>query len=196
MGNFIELPKPKLKGEMSVEEAIAKRRSKRKFTSYELSMEEISQLLWAGQGITDSAKKLRAIPSAGALYPLEIYIVKKDGFYHYIPQGHKLELLKSEDLRGGLTGATWGQNFISEAPISIVICAVRSRVTSKYGLRGGRYVDVEVGHAAENIHLEAVSLGLSSVPVGAYSDESVSRLLELPPDHEPIYIIPVGREKK
>ena len=194
-GKFIDLPKPKTKGTVSVEETIAKRRSKRSYSSKALSNEQISQLLWSVQGITDEGKGLRAAPSAGALYPLEVYLVKEDGLYHYVPKGHKLELMKPEDLRPGLAKASWGQDFISQAPISIVICAVYSRVTSKYGLRGSRYVEIEVGHAAENIHLQAVALGLGSVPAGAYSDEAVSRLLELPKNEEPLYIIPVGYAK-
>jgi len=191
----IKLPKPDTKGSMPLEEAISKRRSKRSFLKKELTLEEISQLLWAAQGFTDKERSLRSSPSAGALYPLEIYIVKKDGLYHYIPHDHKLVLSKPEDLREGLKKAAWGQNFLSEAPVSIVICAVYSRVSSKYGFRGNRYVEIEVGHTAENILLQAVALGLGSVPIGAYSDDAVSRLLELPKDEEPLYILPVGHTK-
>lgn len=194
-GKFIDLPKPKTKGTVSIEEAIAGRRSKRNYSSKALSNEQISQLLWSAQGITEARSGHRAAPSAGALYPLEVYLVKEDGLYHYIPKGHKLELMKSEDLRPGLAKASWGQSFISQAPISIVICAVYSRVTSKYGLRGNRYVEMEVGHVAENVHLQAVALGLGSVAAGAYSDEAISRLLELPKNEEPLYILPVGYTK-
>jgi len=194
-GKFIDLPKPKTKGAVSLEETIAKRRSKRNYSSKALTDEQISQLLWSAQGITDERRGWRAAPSAGALYPLEVYLVKEDGLYHYIPKGHKLELMKPEDLRPGLAKASWGQNFINQAPISIVICAVYSKVTSKYGLRGNRYVEIGVGLAAENIHLQAVALGLGSVPVGAYSDDEVSRVLELPKNEEPLYIIPVGYAK-
>lgn len=192
---IINLPKAKSTGTMSLEESISKRRSKRGYSSKELTLEQISQLLWSAQGITDSKRGYRAAPSAGALYPLEIYLVTKDGLYHYTPEGHKLELVKSEDLRPGLTKAAWGQRFITEAPISIVICAVYARVSSRYGFRGNRYVEIEVGHAAENIHLQAVALGLGSVPVGAYGDDAVSTLLELPKNEEPLYIIPVGYTK-
>lgn len=193
---FIDLPKPKAEGKMSVEESILKRRSRRSYSSRELTLAQISQLLWATQGITDKRRKYRAAPSAGALYPLEIYIVKKEGLYRYIPEGHRLESIKSEDLRPELTKAAWGQRSISEAPVSIVICAIYSRVTSKYGLRGNRYVEIEVGSAAENIHLQAVALGLDSAPIGAYTDDAVAKLLELPRDCEPLYIIPVGYAKK
>jgi len=193
---FIALPKPKVEGKVSVEESILKRRSRRSYSSRELTLGQISQLLWAAQGITDKRRNYRAAPSAGALYPLEIYLVKKEGLYHYIPEGHRLEFIKSEDLRPGLTKAAWGQRSIGEAPVSIVICAIYSRVTSKYGLRGNRYVEIEVGSAAENIHLQAVALGLDSGPIGAYTDDAVAKLLELPRDCEPLYIIPVGYAKK
>jgi len=192
---IINLPTPETKGAMPLEESILKRRSKRGYSAGELTLQQIGQLLWSAQGITDKRRGYRAAPSAGALYPLEVYLAKNDGLYRYIPDGHKLELVKQEDLRNGLAKAAWGQRFIIEAPVSIVICAVYSRVTSRYGLRGNRYVDIEVGHAAQNVHLQAVALGLGSVPVGAYSDDEVSRALELPADHVPLYIIPVGYTK-
>lgn len=192
---IIDLPIPETKGAMPLEESISKRRSKRSYSDRELTLQQIGQLLWSAQGITDERKGLRAAPSAGALYPLEVYLVKSDGLYHYIAEGHRLELIKKEDAREGLVKAAWGQRFIAEAPVTIVICAVYSRVTSRYGLRGNRYVDIEVGHAAQNVHLQAVALGLGSVPVGAYSDDEVSRALELPADHVPLYMIPVGYTK-
>jgi len=157
--------------------------------------EQISQLLWACQGITDS-RGLRAAPSAGALYPLEVYLVKEDGVYRYIPEGHKLEKRSDKNVKKELAGASWGQHFVEEASIGIVICAAYERVTSRYGERGIRYTDIEVGHAAENVHLEAVSLGLSSVPVGAFNDGAVSKILNLSDGEKPIYIIPVGYKEK
>lgn len=190
----IILPQPKLKGKVSLEEAIFKRRSQREFQRKDLSLEQIGQLLWAAQGIT--AKRggfnFRAAPSAGALYPLELYALTKDGLYHYIPEGHKLENLSDRDLRGDLADAALGQGSVASSALDIVICAVYERVTSKYGQRGVRYVHIEAGHAAQNIHLQAVALGLGSVPIGAFSDEGVQKTLGLPKDHEPLYIIPVG----
>jgi len=158
-------------------------------------MKEISQLLWAAQGITQSSHNFRTAPSAGALYPLELYIVISDGVYHYNPHLHTLETLSTEDIRGSLSQAALGQRVIKDAPLSILITVVYERVTSKYGQRGNRYVDMEVGHSAQNIHLQAIALGLSSVPVGAFNDETVSKLLNLPPEHQPRYIIPVGHSK-
>lgn len=193
--NVISLPEPKLKGTMSLEEAIQRRRSKRSYISQELTLEEISQLLWSVQGITDERMGFRAAPSAGALYPLEIYLVKADGLYLYLPDGHRLKRLSEKDLRRPLAQAALWQGFVAQAPIDIVICAVYERVTSKYGKRGVRYTDIEVGHAAQNLHLQAVVLGLGSVPIGAFDDDAVKKVLSLPKDHQPLYIIPVGHVK-
>lgn len=190
----ITLPGPDTKGKIYLEEAIAKRRSIRSFSDKELSLEQISQLLWAAQGIT--AKKgdfsYRAAPSAGALYPMEVYLVKKDGLYRYLPERHALEALNKKDLRQNLASSAFGQACISQAPVSIVICAVYSRITVKYRDRGIRYAHIEAGHIAQNIHLEAVALGLGSVPVGAFNDDDTKRVLTLPINNEPLYIIPVG----
>ncbi len=190
----IKLPKPKLKSNLSVEEAILKRRSVRGYSSRELTTKEIGQLLWASQGVTD-VRGLRAAPSAGALYPLEIYLLTGNGVYRYVPEGHELQRKSTKDLKKGLARASWNQRFIEEAPLDIVICAVYERVTSRYGERGIRYTDIEVGHAAENIHLQAISLGLSSCPVGAFDDKAVSKILNLPGKEKPIYIIPVGYKR-
>lgn len=194
-GEIVSLPKPNLKGAISLEEAIYKRRSKRSYTDNELTIEEIGQLLWSVQGITDERRGFRSAPSAGALYPLEVYLVSSDGFYLYLPEAHKLKRISSEDLRRPLARAALRQGCVAEAPIDIVICAVYKRITSKYGERGIQYTHIEVGHAAQNLHLEAVALGLGSVPIGAFSDEAVKKALNLPKDHEPIYIIPVGHIK-
>jgi len=189
---IVKLSKPNLKGAMSLEECIQNRRSKRSFRSQPLSLEQISQLLWAAQGITDQKGGLRAAPSAGALYPLEIYVVKSDGLYRYKPQGHELERAGSGDLRNSLAGAALGQKSVSDAPVDIVICGVYERITGRYGNRGIMYTHIEVGHAAQNIHLEAVALGLGSVPIGAFQEEKAAGVLALPKDHKPLYIIPVG----
>lgn len=195
MNKEILLPAPQLKGNVSTEEAIAKRRSKRSFRSQDLSLEQISQLLWAAQGITDQQGRFRAAPSAGAAYPMEIYLLNQDGLFHYLPQGHKLEQVTPNDLREQLARACLGQDFLAQAPVDLVIAAVYARVTSRYGQRGRRYTDIEVGHIAQNVHLQAQALGLSSVPVGAFDDDEVKQLLQLPEEEEPLYIIPVGYVK-
>jgi SagB-type dehydrogenase family enzyme len=190
----IQLPAPVLKGRMSLEEAILKRRSQRDFRQTDLNQAEISQLLWAAQGITAQTRgfAFRAAPSAGALYPMEIYLLSKDGLFHYIPSDHKLEALIDSDLRSALAAAALGQGSVSQAAVDIVICAVYQRITGKYGQRGIRYTHIEAGHIAQNIHLQAVALGLGSVPIGAFDDQEVKEVLSLPPEQEPLYIIPVG----
>lgn len=192
MEREISLPAPRLKGEISVEQAISERRSKRKFTPRKLSPAQISQLLWSAQGITEKQRGFRAAPSAGALYPMEIYLLNRDGLFHYLPREHKLEQLLQKDLRRDLAAASLGQGFIAQAPVSIVIAAVYERITSRYGSRGERYTDIEIGHIAQNVHLQAVVLGLGSVPVGAFNDRAVKGLLQLPEEEQPLYIIPVG----
>ena len=191
----IKLSSPATKGAISIEETLANRRSTRSFKDKALTLDQISQLLWAAQGITEKNWGLRTAPSAGALYPLEIYALTKDGVYRYNPEGHSITVLSKEDKRAALARAALGQSFIASAPLDIVITAVYPRVTRKYGERGFRYVHIEVGHAAENIHLQAVALGLGSVPIGAFNDGKVAEALTLPEEHEPCYIIPVGYPK-
>jgi len=192
----IILPSPSLKGNVSLEEAIFKRRSHREFLDRDLDLNQISQILWAGQGITLErfGIKFRTAPSAGALYPIEIYLLTKEGVFHYLPSEHKLIQIIDKDLREKLSISCWGQSFIKEAPLSIVICAVYARTTQKYGQRGIRYVHIEVGHVAQNIILEATALGLASVCVGAFDDSEVKDLLSLSRE-EPLYIIPIGYPK-
>ena len=197
-GSRIDLPPPALKGDMSVEEAIRLRRSVRDFKDDPLSVEQISQLLWAGQGITEGFK--RAAPSAGATYPLILYIVVGDkgvnglapGIYEYVPQTHSLVLIKTGDSRQKLAAACLGQTFIQEAPVNIIIAADYERTTARYGERGKKYVHMEAGHAGENIYLQAVSLRLGTVVVGAFDDDAVAAVLELPEGQDPLYVMPVG----
>jgi len=190
----IALPAPRLKGEMSLEETLTARRSVREFTDEELTLEEISQLLWATQGIT-AAWGGRTAPSAGALYPLEVYVATADGLYHYVPQGHKAIVESRADLRGELWRAGLSQNAIREAPAVFVITAVYARTAKKYGGRAERYVKLEAGHAAQNLLLQAVALGLGGVPIGAFYDDQVQSALSLPLDHEPLYLIPIGHPR-
>lgn len=188
----VKLPLPLTRGEMSLEETIEKRRSKRRFTSQGLTWEQVSRLLWAAQGITGQAYGFRTAPSAGGLYPLEIYLVTTQGVYHYIPESNELQPSLQGDVRPLLCRAALGQRFVERAPVNIVIAAVYHRTEKIYGRRAERYIFMEVGHVAQNIHLEAVALGLGSVPVGAFEDEAVQRVLALPENHEPLYIITVG----
>ncbi len=194
---IIELPKPNVLGKMSLEESILKRRSERNFEKdKELTLEQLSQILWAAQGITDQSYGFRAAPSAGALYPLHFYVVKKDGVFRYLPDGHKLVQLAEDDRRPSLVRASLGQSFISDAPVDIVISGNFAITQAKYGARAFRYVCMEIGHAAENIHLQAVTLGLASVPIGAFWDDVVKKTLDLPDNQDPLYIIPIGYAEK
>ncbi|MFX1378654.1 MAG: SagB/ThcOx family dehydrogenase [Promethearchaeota archaeon] len=189
----IILKKPELKGEKSLEECIYKRESIRDFKNKIIDIAKISQLLWATQG---RKGEKRTVPSAGATYPLEIYVTLSDkGFFNYNVKKHTLELITEENLSNRLVRASLDQYFIAEAYMNIIICAEFSRTTWRYGKRGVRYVLIEVGHCAQNIHLEAVALGLASVPIGAFDDDQVRAVLELPKDIEPLYIIPIGYSK-
>jgi len=186
----IQLPKPILKGSKSLEECIFERESVRSYKDNIIEIEKISQILWATQG---KKGEKRTVPSAGATYPLVIYVTIKDkGFFNYDVKKHTLKLITEEDLSINLARASLDQYSIAEAYMNIIICAVFSRTTSGYGQRGVRYVFIEVGHCAQNIHLEAVALGLASVPIGAYEDDEVRRVLNLPKKTEPLYIIPIG----
>ncbi len=187
----MKLPEPVLEGDKSLEKVISGRRSDRSLSG-DITDEEISQILWAAQGIT-SKEGLRTVPSAGALYPLEIYSLTSKGVFRYLPSGHEIEVVKETDARIDVANAALRQRFISKAPLVVVISAVFERVTRVYGKRGRRYVHVEVGHAAQNILLQATALGLKTTPVGAFDDESVKEAIGAPWDHVPLYIISIGR---
>ena len=192
----IKLPIPNSVGRMSLEETIDKRRSVRSFLSTSLTNNQLSQILWACQGITDPQWNFRAAPSAGSLYPLEVYVVNSNGVYHYDPLKHSLTQVTKGDKRPNLSRAALAQNYIEEAPINILITALFNKTRTKYGSRAERYVHMEAGHAAENVQLQAVALDLGSVCIGSFWDDVVNSTLGLPPEHEPLYIIPVGHEKK
>ena len=186
---------------MSLEEAIARRRSIRRFAPEPLSLSQLSQILWAAQGLTDSLRKHRAAPSAGATYPLEIFVVcgKNSiaevvaGIYHYRVDSHSLSLHYKGDIRLELARTALDQRFIYEAPVDIIICAEYERTAVRYGTRAERYVHMEVGHAGQNIYLQATALGLTTVAVGAFNDERVGEVLRLDKQYKPLYIMPVGR---
>lgn len=189
--SVVKLPSPALKGKLSLEEAMKKRESVRDFSSRPLTKEELSQLLWSLQGTTRSWGA-RTSPSAGALFPLETYVVLKEGVFHYTPGHHHLVRSMGQDVRSALSRAALGQECIREAPAVFVITAVYQRMARKYGGRAERYVKMEAGHAGQNLLLQAASLGMGAVPVGAFHDGDVRQVLNLPIDHEPLYLIPVG----
>lgn len=198
--DFIKLPPPYYKGNVTLEETLKERRSVREFSSQPLNLQEISQLLWAMQGITNSLGG-RTAPSAGALYPLEIYLVVgnvKDlpiGVYKYEPFKHRLIKIKEGDKREELSYAALGQPWVKKAAVDFVIAAVYERTTRKYGERGIRYVHIEVGHSAQNLLLQATALGIGAVTVGAFYDSEVKKVVGLKNEEQPLYIIPVGKKK-
>ena len=195
----IKLPPPQTQGQMSLEEAIAARSSVREYSTEALSIAQLSQLLWAAQGITHGGR-FRAAPSAGATYPLELFIVAGSvdglaaGTYRYDASNHSLHPhMEGDQSQKLLEASSFKQDFIAQAPVDIVICAVYERTTDFYGQRGVRYVHMDTGHTAENIALQAVALGLDTVMVGAFDDDAVGTAMCLPEGLAPLYIIPVGK---
>lgn len=184
----------------SLEDLLRQRRSVRDYADAPLTQDEVMKLLWAAQGITRSWGG-RTAPSAGALYPLELYVAVGNvmdlspGIYKYDPGRNKLTLIKEGDVRTALALASLGQRSVADGAINIVIAAVYERTMVKYGTRGERYVHIEVGHAAQNICLQAVALGLGLVTIGAFQDSAVAKIIGMSPDEAPLYVIPVGRLK-
>ncbi len=230
---MIKLPEPRQESRTSVEVALRRRRSAREFQRAALTLAEISQLLWATQGITEPEGK-RTAPSAGALYPLEVFLVVGKpvgegerprepkhlgksglagtlalpgsdskaapgalpaGLYRYRPQGHELVCVAEGDKRAKLAAAALDQDWLTDAPVIIVIAAVYERTARKYRQRAERYVHMEVGHAAQNVHLQAVALELGTVVVGAFDDAEVKRVLALADNEQPLCLMPVGKPR-
>ncbi len=196
--NTIQLPQPSHDGEVSLEQTLLERRSVRQYGPEPLTLQEVSQLLWAAQGITH-ARGFRTAPSAGALYPLETYVVVgnvKDlqpGIYHYAPHSHSLTLKMDGDKRDQLARAALGQSSVRMAQATMVFSAVYDRTMARYGQRGIQYTHMEAGHAAQNVTLQAVALGLGSVMIGAFQDDAVKKLMHLDGAETPLYLIPMGR---
>ncbi len=190
------LPEPRAKGPLSLEEALRRRRSVRSFEATPLTQDQVSMLCWAAQGVTGERGLKRTAPSAGALYPLELYVATSTGFFHYHPDGHRLEKLNGEDLRPKAHENALRQGALWDAPAVFVVAAVYERTAKKYGARRSpRYVHLEAGHAAQNLLLQAVCLDLGAVPIGAFHDDQLQQALGLPADHRPLYLIPVGRPR-
>lgn len=192
----IDLPKPFPGDGITLEEALAARRSIREYTDEPLSRRDLSRLCWAAQGVT-SRHGDRTAPSAGGLFPLELYVANAEGLFHYEPRPHRLARVSGTDPRPAIHRAALAQDSILQAPAVFVIAAVHERIERRYGrARTPRYVHMEVGHAAQNLLLEAVSLGLGGVPIGAFYDGQLHEALSLPPDHRPLYLVPVGRPRR
>jgi SagB-type dehydrogenase family enzyme len=195
----VALPEARRDGELSVEAALDARHSLREYSRQSVSLAELGQLLWAAQGITRGGR--RAAPSAGALYPLEVYALAGDveglatGLYRYRPGGHELVKSVGDDLRSSLVSAALDQDWFESAPAVLVITAVVARTSVKYGERAARYVHMEVGAAAENVYLQAAALGLGTTYVGAFNDRQVARVLRLPDGEAPLAILPIGKPR-
>jgi len=206
---YYVLPEPETDGDVSVETALTIRRSHRSFQDKAISTEQLSQLLWASYGISSPEPgtpgwrqgTLRTAPSAGATYPLVVYAVTgnvegiEPGVYRYDPDEHKIEQIMAGDIReelGKITFSSTNGTMISDAPVTVFYCAVFERTTGRYGERGRNYVFIELGHSAQNVYLQAEALGLGTCAIGAFTDDDAHKLLGLPSNEEPLYLLPVG----
>jgi SagB-type dehydrogenase family enzyme len=200
---IVRLPDPLVKGSMSVEESLSKRRSVRSYQTGPLTLQQVSQLLWAAYGISDSTSysrlKLRTAPSAGATYALELYLLAGKvegldaGIYKFTPDGHSITLVRKSDIRNEVAQACLDQKMLHQAPASIIYTAVYPRITGRYGNRGAdRYLCMDIGHSAQNVYLQSVAMGLATCAVGAFDDEKLAEVLQLPVEEKILYLMPVG----
>ena len=196
---IIQLPTPRFDSETSVEKALLQRRSVRSYKKDPLTVSDISQILWAAQGITEKTYGLRTAPSAGALYPLELYLVAanvdelKPGVYKYKPQDHTIKRISDGNKRINVSNSALKQDAIENSSAIVIIAAIYERTKVKYGNRSERYVHIEVGHVGQNIYLQAVSLGIGTVMIGAFKDEALKKVLGFAEDEYPLAIMPLGK---
>ena len=196
----MKLPLPKWQSKVSVEQAIKQRRTTLSFTSQSLDLNQLSQLLWSASGITEASGYKRAAPSAGALYPMDVYVVVgqnrvppiRAGVYRYEPGKHQLSEVLKGDMRSSVARASLSQTWMADAPLTMVITAEYRRATVKYGKRGIKYALIEAGHIGQNIFLQAQALGLEAGIVGAFHDAEVIDAMSIPSAHAPILLMPVG----
>jgi len=192
---MVKLPEVKGVRGIPLEEAIEKRRSRRRYKGGSLSLEELSRLLFYSYGITGE-RGFRASPSAGALYAIDVYVAVnnvdglKEGIYLYMPEEHSLDVRREGRFGIEMTESALGQRMLRDAQVVIALVAVPERMEWRYGERTTRYITLEAGHIAQNIYLEATSLGLGACAIGAFDDESMSRIFEGRPV---IYLVTVGR---
>lgn len=202
MSQTVKLPKPETQGALPLNDIILMRRSTRKFKNTPISLQDLSQLLWSGQGITGDQDFFRTVPSAGACHPLNLYVLVGsngvsglgEGFYKYSNVKHELLKISDEDLRPKLVEFAHNQKYLLDASINLFISGDYSKSQKRYEERGIRYTHIDLGHCAQNIHLEVESLGLGCVMVGAFEDEKIKEILNLPENESPLYIIPVGKK--
>ena len=197
---FMKLPPAVTNGAVSVEQALQRRRTVRSYAAKALDLPQLAQLLWAAQGITGQGGFKRAAPSAGALYPMDVYAVAGEsavhtldaGIYHYQPESHALTLVAAGDFRQAVAAACLSQQWMRQAPLDLVITAEYDRARRKYGQRAVRYAMIEAGHIGQNLFLQAEALGLKAGIVGAFSDRDLHRVMQVPPGHEPLLVMPMG----
>ncbi len=206
-GGLVYLPPPRLSGSVSLEEALASRRSIREYTGDPIGLWELSQILWAAYGVNEVVHGFKTTPSAGATYPLEVYAVVaphgvytgdgylEPGSYKYDPHTHTLRPVRRGDLVEDLYRAALEQEWVRDAAVNLVFAAVYERTTARYGERGVRYVHIEVGHAGQNVYLQAAALGLATVAIGAFHDDQVREIIGAPDNEHPLYIMPIARPK-
>lgn len=195
----IALPDPNTSGDISLETTLQQRRSVREYIRELPGLEEVGQLAWAAQGITDPARGFRTAPSAGATFPIEIYLLINgvddvpDGIYRYNNGNHTLELTQYGDRRADLHQVALGQDPIIQAPVVMVITGVLENTRQRYGDRALRYMHMESGHVAQNVYLQGVALDIGTVVIGAFDDDGVREVLELDEGEHPLYIMPLGK---
>lgn len=202
-GNSLqELPQARVDGDVSLESAIAQRRSIRAYTGAAMPVQHLAQLFWAMQGITSEGQGLRTTPSAGATYPLETLAVVGNveeldaGVYRYHPQQHAISKIADGDQRAAVSAAALNQNWMDQAAVIFIVTAVPERTTAQYGERGEAFVKLEAGHAAQNLHLQAQALGYGSTPVGAFDDNDLMKAAGLSGEENPLYLLPVGEPEQ
>ncbi len=195
---LVKLPIPRTKSDVSVEAALASRRSIRSYKSDALDLEVLGQILWSAQGITETSKKYRTAPSAGATFPLEMYVLVdnvsgiKAGIYRYYPEEHSIKLSHAGDFKTPIREKAARQGSITQAPFTLIFCADMDRIRPRYKDRSERYVFMEIGHAAQNVHLQCETLNLGTVCIGAFDDIALHEVLKLPKEHIPYNMMPIG----
>jgi len=190
----MDLPKPEPAGGMTLAEALHRRRSRRSYRPDHLTADQISQILWAAQGVSQPSRGFRTAPSAGGTLPLTIYAVLPGGVFRYEPKPHWLTEILSGDVRRPLARACLEQYWLTPAGMTVVIAASFERTTLRYGDRGKRYVWLEAGHVGQNICLQAEAIALGAVAIGAYDDRAVARVVHLPENLLPVYLVVVGNK--
>ena len=185
---------------MPVEEAIRRRRSIREYLRKPMTLDKLSQILWAAQGITDSQSGHRAAPSPGAKYTLELYVFAREGgvtelpagLYHYEPASHSITRVKTGDYSAALQLAAKDQEQVGTAAAVVAITGIFERAMMKYGERGIQYALQESGSAGENIYIEATAVGLGTVMMGSFDEDEVGRLVGVEKGEKPLLLMPLG----